>query len=437
MKQTTLALDFTKYVGLNILGMVGLSCYILADTFFIANALGTNGLAALNLAIPLYSVIQAGGQMMGIGGATQYTILRAQDRGQEAKQVFTQALGAVLALGALFLLLGIIGAGPLAQFLGARGETLPMTTTYLRTILCFAPFFLLNNLLLAFTRNDGAPKLAMIAMLAGSFGNIVLDYILIYPLGWGMFGAAFATGLAPILSMAVLSVHFIKKRNGFAPVRCPVSPRQLGSCASLGLSTLVGELSAGLVLAVFNLMILRQAGSVGVAAYGIVANLAIVAISVFNGIAQGAQPLASAAYGAGEISRLRRVHRWAIVLALALAGLIYGAVNSTALPIIALFNGDGNAQLIPIARSGFALYFAGFFFAGPNIVAAAFFSATQRPLPGFWVSITRGCLAIVPLVLVLPIFWGMHGIWLAFVLAEAMACLVALLAARKKSCCPH
>lgn len=416
--------DFCRYVSLNVLGMVGLSCYILADTFFISNALGSTGLAALNLAISIYSIIHATGLMLGIGGATRYTILKSQQKETEANLVFTQTVMAGIAAGCLFLAIGLALAEPLARLLGADQDTLPLTGIYLRTILCFSPAFILNNIFLAFVRNDNSPRLSMAAMLTGSFANIVLDYLFIFPLSMGMFGAAFATCLAPVISLGILSLHAIKKRNTFRLVWGNLRLRRLTAILSLGLSSFVTEVSSGIVLIVFNLVILGLTGNTGLAAYGIVANVALVATAVFTGIAQGIQPLASVGCGTNDQKLLTLLRNYTLALSLTFAAVIYGIVLLCSGSITAVFNSEGIPELAAIASDGFRLYFSGFFFAGINITMAAFLSASDRPGAAFSVSITRGCAAILPLILILPRLWGMNGVWLSFPAAELTGCAI-------------
>ena len=248
---------FAKYVSLNILGMIGLSCYILADTFFISKALGANGLAALNFSISIYCIIQGLGLMIGIGGATRYTILRSKNRDKEAKKVFSNALTIGLIVSFILAIIGLIFSRKLSQILGADTDTINMSNIYLKTILCFSPFFISNNILLAFIRNDGDPRLSMAGMIVGSLSNIILDYIFIFPLSMGMFGAAFATCLAPIISIGVLSIHFIKRRNNFKLKLIKPNFKMVSKIISLGMSSFITEVSSGVVLMVFNLIILN------------------------------------------------------------------------------------------------------------------------------------------------------------------------------------
>ena len=412
---SSMARPFARYVSFNVLGMVGVSVYILADTFFIANGVGSDGLAALNFSIVLYTVLQATGLMLGIGAATEFQVCSARGDRTGANRVFTTAL--VMAGVAAAVLLAVVEA--FASLLGADEATLPLTVTYLRTIFAFAPLFLLNNVLLPFVRNDGSPQLAMVAMLVGSFGNIVLDALFIFGFGWGMFGAAFATGFAPIMSMAVLLAHFFMKRNTFRPVRLHLRARLVGHIAALGFSSFVVELSGGLVLLVLNLVILAFEGTIGVAAYGVVANFAFVASALFVGIAQGIQPLASNAYARGSDRDVRAVLRLALLTALVIAATTYAAVALAAEPLALAFNRDNDPQLTALAVDGMRVYFLGYFFAGANIVAAAFFSAVEKPAYGLAISIVRGLPAMLAFAAVLAALFGMAGVWATFPAAEA------------------
>lgn len=420
------AAQFTRYVSLNVMGMVGLSCYILADTYFVSKALGAAGLASLNLAISVYSIISATGLMLGIGGATRFAILKAQGEGKESDCVFTWTAALGLMAGLLFAAAGILFSGHMARMLGADGETFQMTGTYLRVIMCFAPCFILNNVILAFVRNDQNPGLSMAAMLVGSMGNVLLDYYFMFPLSMGIFGAAFATGLAPVMSLGVLSLHFIGKRNSFRLTAVRMELRRSAAILIPGISSFITEVSSGIVLIVFNLTILGLAGNTGLAAYGIVANLSLVVIAVFTGIAQGIQPLASSGYGKGDFQMLRQVIRYSFILSVSLAALIYISVNAFSEPIIQLFNSEGNQGLKMIAQTGIKLYFTGFLFAGINILAAAFMSAVMQPKLAFIISVIRGGAAVLPLVLLLSRTYGMAGVWISFPLAELITCVLSV-----------
>ena len=422
--EKTLLKDFSKYVSLNILGMIGVSFYILADTYYIAKALGVNGIAALNFAIPMFSLVHGIGLMIGIGGATRFSILKSQNKRKEAEDVFSGSLKLGILLGLLFVVLGLFGAGTLSSLLGADKVTLPLTQAYMATILTFAPFFILNNTVLAFVRNDNNPKLAMTAMLVGSFANVVLDYIFLFPFGLGMFGAAFATGLAPIISLGILSLHFAGKKNKATLLRHKMTRTAVMDILNLGSSTFITEVSSAVTLTTFNLLILGLEGNKGVAAYGIVANLAFVAIAIFNGVGQGVQPLVSRYYGLKKWDMVKRVKRYALRTAVFIAILIYAGTFTYSDTLIGLFNNENDPAIAQLAEKGMKIYFLGFFFVGINIVTAMFLSATEKARAAFMISILRGLAVIVPMAIVLSSIWGMTGIWSAFVTDGADRCRI-------------
>ena len=182
---------------------------------FVAKGTGSLGLAALNIAIPAYNLMNGLGLMVGVGGATHYLLCRAQGDAAEADRTFTHTLLLGLCIALVFVLTGTFGVVPLSRLLGANAETLDMTAVYLRLLLCFAPFFVTNNIMIAFVRNDGEPGRAMAGMIAGSLFNIVFDWVFIFPCGLGMFGAALATGASPLVSLLVLSGHLRRPSRGF------------------------------------------------------------------------------------------------------------------------------------------------------------------------------------------------------------------------------
>lgn len=418
--------EFARYTSLNVLGMIALSCYILADTFFVSLGLGADGLTALNLAIPVYSFIHGSGLMIGMGGGTRYSILKSQGNHQEADRVFTNVLYLAAVLAALFVAAGLLFAGDLVRLFGGTGAVFTMCRTYLRVILLFAPAFLMNNVLLCFVRNDGAPQLAMAAMIGGSLSNVVLDWVFIFPCGMGIFGAVFATGLAPIISMGILSPHFFRKKNQFRPVPCKPQLRRTTRILSSGVPSLVTEVSSGIVIIAFNGLIMGLEGNTGVAAYGVIANLSLVVIAIYTGIAQGIQPILSRSYGTGDRAGLTIILRCAMMTQVVVSLLIYGIVAAFAPQIAAVFNSEGSAALQAIAEQGLRLYFIACPFAGCNVVLSMYFTSTERPLPAHIISLLRGFFLILPLAFLLAWLGQMAGIWLAFPLTEF---LVAALAA--------
>lgn len=418
--------NFARYCTLNVLGMLALSCYVLADTFFVANGLGANGLTALNLAIPVYSFIHGSGLLLGMGGATRYSIAVHQGRDREGSAAFTHTLAGSGVLALVFVSLGLFASYGLTRLLGADQTVFSMTHTYIQVLLLFSPAFLLNDVLLCFVRNDGAPQRAMAAMVTGSLANILLDYIFIFPLNMGIFGAVLATGLAPIISIGILSPFFRKKENRFHLIVRPPSPALLGDIFGAGLPSLVTEISSGVVMIAFNQIILGLQGNLGVAAYGVVANLSLVVLAIYTGIAQGVQPLLSQYFGAGQESHLRSTLRYGVITVLLLSALLYMILFLGADPIAALFNRDRDPRLQTMAAEGLKHYFLACPFAGWNILLSVHFTSTDTPRPAHAISLLRGFLLILPLSFLLSALGGMTGLWLTFPATEGLVALLAL-----------
>ncbi len=424
--------QFFKYVSQNIFGLLGTSCYILADTYFIAQAAGTDGVTLLNLCLPIYNLIFAFGSMIGLGAATRYAILRAQGDAQ-AQRYFSNAIFSVCILAVPFMLVGIFRPDGLLRLMGGDADIVALGMNYARIFLMFTPFFMCNYVVASFVRNDGDPSLAMVATLSGSLFNVVFDYIFIFPMGLGLPGAALATAISPILSIAVCSAHFIKKSNTITFVRKAPSVRLLAQSCQLGISGFVGELSSGVTTTVFNFLLLRLAGNVAVAAYGVVANFALVATAIFNGVAQGAQPLVSQCYGKNEMAGARKLLLLGCGTALGLAALLYGVVFGYTDALTALFNSENSALMAEFAHSGMRIYFVGYFFAGCNIVAAGYLGAVNRPAEASITSLCRGMAAIVVCSLVLSALFGMNGVWAAFPVSEAITLALTVFLLKRKA----
>lgn len=417
--------EFIKYVSFNIVAMLGFSCYVLGDTFFVAQATGADGLAALNIAIPAYSLVAAVGYMLGVGGATRFSLLGGKKTKSTAK-VFTNVSFLGAAASVIFIITGIFFIEPLSRLLGAEGEVLVYTIAYLQVILVASPFFIFNNMINAFVRNDKEPRLAMIAMFSGSIMNIILDYIFMFKFDMGIFGAALATGIAPALGLAILSTHFIRRKNNFTLAAVKPDIRIIMDSIKPGGSAFVTELSNGIVILVFNLLMLELIGNIGVTAYGIVANIAIVILAMLNGVAQGMQPLISSYYGKGDRHSAAVVYKMGIVSVLLIASVIYAASLVGAGEMASLFNSSGDKTLQSLAQTGIRIYFSGFLMAGINITAAAYFGAIGNAGRSVLIGSLRAFAVIIPAAFLMSWLLGVTGLWLTFPVAETIVCIISV-----------
>lgn len=263
MKNKSLLKQFTQYVSLNVLAMVSISLYIVADTYFVSIGIGLDGLTALNLALPIFSFVCAISLMISTGGATTFSIVKASGDEENAKNIFTVTVIFGIALSMVLVIIGLIFSKQLAIALGAKGSVISDTAVYIKYTLIFAPAFTLSRILIFFVRNIGKPTLSMASMIVGSIANIFLDYIFIFPCQMGMFGVIIATCLAPVISIIII-IPFLLKDSGLLHFVKPKNILYLCKKISrLGIPFLITELSWGLVMLVFNFIILKISGNIG------------------------------------------------------------------------------------------------------------------------------------------------------------------------------
>ena len=394
--------QFIKYVSQNICGMFGISCYIIVDTFFISQAAGTDGITVLNLVLPVYNLIFAIGSMIGVGSATRYTILKAQED-DSAKKYFANAILCILMISIPFVLSGIFSPDTVMHMMGADAGITQLGRTYTRIFLLFTPFFMMNYVFSAFVRNDNAPTLAMIGTMMGSFSNVVLDYC--------------------------------QKKNTVQFAKTRPSVRMLTASCQLGVPAFVGEFSSGVTTTLFNYLILGLAGNVGVAAYGVIANFALIFTCIFNGISQGAQPLVSRYYGEGNERAVKKILHLGLATGVVFSLLIISLVWGFTDPMVALFNSEHSVKMAEYAFTGMRLYVIGFLFAGFNIIGTGYLSASEHAKEAFTASVCRGFVAIAVCSVILSRIFGIRGVWLSFMAAEALTAGItawALLKDRKK-----
>lgn len=428
MKQIDLLKDPVRKVFLNYLvpsvsATLVTSIYILADTMMIGRGIGAEGIAALNILLPLYTTYYGFGMMCGIGGSVLFGFSRGRGKEQEARGYFTTAL----LMAALFAVLSIslcsLFFNPLLNFLGVTDTMRPYAIPYGKVLVYASPCFVASTFLQAFVRNDGSPKLAMAGVISGGVTNVVLDYIYIYLMDWGMGGAALATATGTTLTVLILASHFFSANNHLIPVR-QADLKKAGEILGNGLASFILEVSNGFVMLIFNLQLLAYVGDIGVVVYSIISNISLVVISISNGISQAVQPLLSTNYGAGEKERVRQGRNLGIRVALG-AGCIFTAIGLLfPVPLSYLFL-EPTEEILAMAVVAIRLYFLSFIASDWNIMCGTYFQAVVKPKLSLMVTLLRGVILNSVLVLVLPAFLGVNGIWLAVTVSEFVTAFVA------------
>ena len=289
---------FLKYLIPSVSATMVTSIYLLADSIMVGKGLGEIAIAALNLVLPLFNILFGTGALFGVGGGVLFSVAMGNHDPQRAKRYFTLAVLLNGSFMLFYLICGIFFLKPILTALGATAVTMPDAYAYARCIVLGVPFFTFSSFLQALIRNDKAPKLAMLAVITGGVTNIVLDWVFIFPLGWGMAGAALASVIGVILTCLILCTHFFHKENHLSFLIERLRLRYVKEIFQYGFSSFFMEISTGIVIFVFNLQLLHYAGELGVTVYSILSNSAYMIIALSNGIAQAAQPLIATNFGA-------------------------------------------------------------------------------------------------------------------------------------------
>ncbi|EGT3616255.1 MATE family efflux transporter [Clostridium perfringens] len=415
-----------KYMIPSVAGMLGLSVCILFDTMFIGHKLGELGLAALNIALPTYNLFNGIGLAIGVGGATTLSIAMGQKKFHKVNRIFTSAVFAAIIFCIIINLLEFFFLDDIVYMLGASEATFPLARDYLKVILTFNSAFIFASSFIVFVRNDGEPKLAMYAVIASNTTNIILDYVFIYIFNMGMLGAALATSMGQLVSLVVLSIHFIKKKNTMHIEIGGINLEHIGKVLKNGVPSFLNEISAGFVIFIFNIVIYKFEGDLGVSAYGIITNIVLIFIAIFNGVSQGVQPLISVNFGAQKEERVKEFLRLTRRVVLILGVVFLGMGLLFPDQMIGIFTSD-KGKLLSITKQGIYLYFIAFLFNGMNIVNVAYLQSVEKAKESSLLSSLRGLIFVIIFISILPRILGVYGVWLTIPSAELATLIIFLI----------
>lgn len=415
---------FFRYLIPSICGTMVTSIYVLADTIIIGKGIGIDAMAALNIVLPLFNLFFGSGLLFGVGGSVLMSIARGKKDDNTGCRYFSIAfmlnLIACIVLTALFS----VFLKPIVRVLGATDVTMPYILEYAPYIIGGLVFFSFSSFLQTFVRNDGAPKLSMIAVITGGVTNIILDMLFVFTFGMGMAGAAIASVIGSVVTVFILTWHFFSKNNGLHFYFKGVRFKDIALIFNNGITSFFLEISSGIVMFVFNLQILKYIGDIGISLYGVITNTVIVVNCLCNGVNQAAQPLISVNFGAGFINRVNDVKKIGMRVAFIICSFI--ALAGFIVPdfFTYLFM-NPNEEILMMSKSAIRIYFAGFFAMGINMFATGYLQSTLKPLQSLILCLCRGCFLSILFVFILPIIFGTKGIWLAMPFAEFVSVIMA------------
>lgn len=413
-----------RFVLPSIVMMIVTSIYSIVDGFFVSNFVGKTAFAAVNLIMPFLMALGTFGFMIGTGGSALVAKTLGEGRRETANQYFSMLIYVTLGVGILLSVVGFIFIRPIAALLGASAELLEDCVIYGRILLVSNAPFMLQNAFQSFLVAAEKPKFGLAISIAAGLTNILLDFLLVYVFPLGLIGAAVATTLSQIVGAAVPLAYFLTSKTSVLRLTKAKFSRWalVKSCAN-GSSEMLSTLSTSLVSMLYNMQLMRVAAENGVAAYGVIMYVNFIFMGFYFGFSVGSGPVVSYHYGAGNHQELRGLFRKSLVI------ISVAAVSMTALaelfahPLSALFVGY-DAELLAMTSTAFQLYALSFLVAGFNIFGSAFFTALNNGLLSAAISFLRTLVLQIAAILILPVFFGINGIWLALAVAEGLTLLV-------------
>lgn len=408
--------------------MIVTSIYGVVDGLFISNIVGSNAFAAVNLIMPFVMIFGAVGFMLGTGGSALVAKTLGEGDSKKANQIFSMLIYVMIALGIFFALLGIIFLKPIALLLGATPELLRDCVVYGSILLLSLTAFMLQTTFQTFFIVAEKPNMGLTISIASGLINVALDYLFIYVFRWGVAGAAAATGISQLVGGVIPFIYFLKNNSSMLKLLKPVwnGSALLKSCTN-GSSEMMTNLSLSLVNMLYNVQLMKLAGTNGVAAYGIIMYVSFIFLGVFIGYAIGSAPIISYHYGAANSSELKNLFKKSLMIIIGVASAMTLFSQLLAVPLAKIFVGY-DAELLAITTRALRLFSLSFLFSGINIFASAFFTALNNGKVSAFISFLRSMVFQVVMILWLPVYWGIDGIWLAVVVAELMTLVVTLAA---------
>lgn len=410
-----------------IVGMLVNAFYNVVDRIFIGNAVGPLGIAGITVSFPLMVIIMAFGMLVGFGSTSLLSIRLGEKKNEEAERILANGMTLLISGAITLTVLGLLFLEPLLSLFGAGSDVLPYSVSYMRIILIGTIFqaigFGMNN----YIRALGNPKTAMMTMLIGAVINIILDPIFIFVFDWGIQGAALATVISQFISSAWVLYYFfggashLKIRAKNIPLNARIVKRSL----ALGFPPFIMQIASSFLLTIMNRSLKFYGGDIAIAAVGIVLSINMLILMPVIGIKQGVQPIIGYNYGARKYKRVKKTVRMGLVGSFAIT--LTGFLACMIFPeqIVSLFGREDPAQ-VEIGARALRIFMSFLPLAGIQIIGAAYFQAVGKPRPATLLSLSRQVLILIPALLILPLYFGLDGIFASIPLADLLAAFLAL-----------
>mgnify|MGYP000870475345 CR=1 FL=1 len=411
---------FRKLLIPTVLGMVFSALFVITDGIFVGKGIGSDALAAVNITAPLFMIAAGIGLMFGVGASVVASIHLSQGKRKVASINITQAIAFSALLILILSALCLYFIEPLARLLGSSDRLLPLAVEYMAWYIPFLVFYEVLNIGMFCIRLDGSPTYTMMCNAVAAILNIILDYIFIFELGWGIMGAAFATSLGTVVGGLMTLIYLLRFSRTLHLCRIKLSIksllltlRNIGYMIKLGSSAFISEASIACMMFLGNYVFIRHLGEDGVAAFSIACYFFPIIFMVYNAIAQSAQPIISYNFGAGQYDRVKKAIRFLSVSTIAFTTFCWILISIFPETFIHIFNRD--ETLVQAAIPAVRVYFFGFFMMSLQYSGQACFIGLGKAKQATFFSIFRKVIIVLPLTLLFPRLGGLGamGVFLA------------------------
>ena len=414
------------------IGILVMSLNILIDTIFVGQWIGSNAIAAINVVLPVSFFIAALGMSIGMGGGSIISRALGSDQRAKANKTFGNQLTLTLLFTLSFMTLGLVFMEAIIPSFGGKGTLYAPAKIYYTIVLYGVPILGLAMMGNNTIRSEGKPKHAMYAMMLPSISNLLLDYLFINVFGWGMEGAAWATTLSYGVCMSYIFYFFI---SGKSDLFLKISDLALDfsivkEIGSLGFVTLARQAVVSVTVLMVNNILFELSGESTVAVYAIISRMLMFALFPILGITQGFVPIAGFNFGADKKDRVLEVIRTALIYATVLATFVFFVIIFFSEAIASAFTQD--QAVITKTKEVLMWVFLSTPIIGIQLIGSAYFQAIGKAIPALLLTLTRQGFFFIPLVLILPRYYGEFGIWISFPIAEVVATIVTAYFLRKE-----
>ena len=418
-----------RYAIPSVVSMWIFTLYTMVDGIFIGKYVGALGLAGVNITMPLINLTFAIGIMIAIGSSTMIAIHYGEGDWTAGNKIFTTAVCSLLSCGILISILITIFMEPVINFLGGGGNLYPYVKDYLSVIILFCVCYMTGYALEIYIKVDGNPIYPTLCVITGGVVNILLDYIFVVIFHWGIKGAAFATGLSQVTTTSLLFYYMFFRTKRIKFVKIKYSLLNLLKIMKVGFAEFLAEVSTGISIFVFNLVILKNLGEKGVSAFGIIGYISSFITMTMIGFNQGVQPILSFNLGAKEHKKIFEIIKNSFFILGVLGVFFYTLINIFSANIVSIFLND--IEDINLTKKALTTYSFAYLICGFNIFSAGYFTAVDMVKISTIITMLRGILLLVLFILILPIFLGTTGIWITMFVTEEITLIFSYIFMKK------